>query len=123
MMPSLPQTSCVETFDGTKPSVIEFIGDAVTASAGISGSWDRSHFNLLGGIPWINYYHVFFDHSSNDNEIVINIDSLKTAIDALLPKLVVENPRFINVSPTAKFKPVALNSRLQVKTQTKYSDL
>jgi hypothetical protein len=43
----------------------------------------KSYFNLMGGVPWVRYYHMFLAQNSTNSALYVNLDVFRRALDTL----------------------------------------
>jgi hypothetical protein len=70
--------------------VFEVVADTTTSKNGVqTGGSMKSYFNLMGGMPWVRYYHMFLSHNSTNEAIYINLDTLTKCLNqmfAMIPR-------------------------------------
>jgi hypothetical protein len=74
----------------SSPMVFEVVADTTTSKNGVqTGGSMKSYFNLMGGMPWVRYYHMFLSHNSTNEAIYINLDTLTKCLNqmfAMIPR-------------------------------------
>jgi len=71
------------------PAVLEFIADEATSQAGVQpGNSGKSYFSLLGGAPWVRYYHLFLNRNSTNAAIFVDGPTLEAALGVVWRNMV-----------------------------------
>ena len=71
-----------------RPAVLEFITNEMLSAEGGNevqpGSSGKSYYSLLGGVPWVQYYHLFLCPNSTNDAIWVNAEKFASALDVIL---------------------------------------
>jgi len=56
------------------------------------GSSGKSYFSLLGGVPWVRYYHMFLARNSTNSALFVDLHQLEHALDVVFTRMPLGNP-------------------------------